>query len=538
MSDTLSYLMEHGMSSEDIQKSLDKGLTLEELEAAVSQMEERGESIDGEMDPAKLLEPLQEAKSPRELLTEAVKDAYRAETPEQRALLYCDLREIAKAGHFTKEFDTAFSAFSSSVEAEERPAAPKQTRERSEKQAVSIETVTDALHSLGISVRFNQLLKEIEVKGLPPCYSEENAVNVLPVYLCDYLKACDYSGASVLAVEGYLNCIADKNRYNPIREYLLAGQWDGADRFQEIYRILGVTLPRYQMYIRKWFIQCVALGLNDDDRRYIGAEGALVLQGEQGLAKTSFFRMMSPFPRWFVEGAIIDMRDKDSQIKALRGWICELGELDGTIKKEQSALKAFITSPEDRIRMPYGRSETRSPRRTSFCGTVNPREYLKDETGSRRFWTVPLTSVDKQVLFSLPREWVDQVWYQSYQMYLENPNGFRMTDAEIQALQMYNKHFEQPLPYELEIMEQLDYGMPPAQWEWWSAAEVAKYMPGVADAKKVGKALTKIATDNTPSFVLQSFKATKPVKQFGGISKYLVPLRQFNSENVKASWAK
>jgi len=252
-----------------------------------------------------------------------------------------------------------------------------------------------------------------------------------------------------------------------------------------------------------------------------------VLQGEQGLAKTSFFRMMSPFPRWFVEGAIIDMRDKDSQIKALRGWICELGELDGTIKKEQSALKAFITSPEDRIRLPYARSETRSPRRTSFCGTVNPREYLKDETGSRRFWTVPLTSVDKKALFVLPREWVNQVWYQSYQMYLENPNGFRMTDTEIQALQMHNKGFEQSLPYELEIMELLDYGMVVDRWECWSAAEVAKYMPGAADAKKVGKALAKIVKDYTPP------NSPKPTRTYHGSPQYFVPLCHFNRASMK-----
>ena len=522
MSDALSYLMERGMSSEDIQRSMDKGITLEELAEAASQMEARGEFI-GVVDITKILDTLKDAKSVRELLTDAIKNAYRAETREQRALIYADLREIAKAGRFAKEFDTVFTAFRDSVEGEEQ----EKRDNTSSDQRVSIDTVSDALDSLGISVRFNQLLKEIEVKGLPDCYSEENAVNILPVYLCDYLKACDYSGASVLSVEGYLNCIADKNRYNPITEYLLAGQWDGIDRFQEIYRILGVTLPRYQMYIRKWFIQCVALGLNDDDDHLIGAEGALVLQGEQGLAKTSFFRMMSPFPRWFVEGAIIDMRDKDSQIKALRGWICELGELDGTIKKEQSALKAFITSPEDRIRLPYARSETRSPRRTSFCGTVNPREYLKDETGSRRFWTVPLTSVDKKALFALPREWVNQVWYQSYRMYLENPNGFRMTDAEIQSLQMHNKGFEQPLLYELEIMELLDYGMVVDRWEWWSAAEVAKYMSGAADAKKVGKALAKIVKDYTPP------NSPKPTRTYHGSPQYLVPLCHFNRASMK-----
>lgn len=238
---------------------------------------------------------------------------------------------------------------------------------------IDLGVVSEALDELEISVRYNQLLKETEIKGLPCCYSQESAVNVLPTYLMDYLKSCGYKGVSQQAVDAYLFCIADQHRYNPIKDYLQSGIWDKVDRFPEIYRILGVTEPKYQTYIKKWFIQCVALGLNDEDEP-IGADGVLVLQGEQGLAKTSFFRIMSPFPRWFVEGAIIDMGTKDTIITALSGWITELGELDSTIKKEQSSLKAFITRPEDRIRAPYARTDTRTPRRTSFCGTVNPKD--------------------------------------------------------------------------------------------------------------------------------------------------------------------
>lgn len=472
-----------------------------------------------------LLPKLKEAAGARELLTEEVKEFYRAETnPEERAMIYSDLREIARKNRFTKAFDTAFSAFKKDLEAAERALlAYERECRRMEKgdRNVNIDTVSKELLDLGIAVRYNQLLKEIEVTGLPCYYSKENAANILPIFLRDHMKACEYEGATVLNIEGCLNCIADRNRYNPIKEYLLSGDWDGVDRFPEIYRILGVTTYRHQTYIKKWFIQCIALGLNDEDEKPVGAEGVLVLQGEQGLAKTSFFRIMTPFPRWFVEGAIIDMRDKDSQIKALRGWIAELGELDSTIKKEQSSLKAFVTSPEDRIRLPYARSETRSPRRTSFCGTVNPKEYLKDETGSRRFWTVPLQSVDKKALFSMKRDQINQLWFQTYQLYLENPNGFRMTDSEIRELQADNEEFEQPLPYEMEIIEKLDFALPVWKWEWWSAVELCNFLPGATDARKVGRALSKITKNlhhTTP----------RTSKTVHGTLKYLIPLQSFD----------
>lgn len=152
---------------------------------------------------------------------------------------------------------------------------------------VDLEAVKVALSELGVSVKYNLLLKQTEIAGLPECYSAENAVNVLPVYLADYLKGCGYKGVTQQAVEAYLFCIADQHRYNPVMEYLLSGIWDGTNRFPEIYRILGVTEPKYQTYIRKWLVQCVALGLNDEDEP-IGADGVLVLQGEQGWLRLLF----------------------------------------------------------------------------------------------------------------------------------------------------------------------------------------------------------------------------------------------------------
>lgn len=393
----------------------------------------------------------------------------------------------------------------------------KTISEKDHKRA-SIETTEEALRELGITVRYNLLSKEAEVTGLPNYYSKENAAIVLPPFLMDYMRASGYKGVSRQNVEAYLDCIADKNRYNPIREYLLSGNWDGQDRLPEIYRLLGVSNERYKTYIRKWFIQCVAVGLNDGEKP-VGADGALVLQGGQGTGKTSFFRIMAPFDRAFVEGAVIDMRIKDTQIRATKGWITELGELDSTIKKEQTSLKAFITLPEDNIRMPYARVETRSPRRTSFCGTVNPSDYLKDETGSRRFWTVPVETIDKKRLFSLPKEWIDQVWYQVYHLYLNDPDGFRLTDEEMNNLQEDNREFEQPLPYELELLDRLDFSMPTEQWEWWSAAQLAERVGGRADARQVGRATKKIVKIH-----IQEVK--RPIKMKDGITLYFLPLRR------------
>lgn len=314
---------------------------------------------------------------------------------------------------------------------------------------LNIEVAEWALRDMGITLRWNLLLNEMDVAGLPECYSSGNAINILPVLLSDHLKEAGCKGVSQQAIDGVLTCIADKNRYNPVAEFLTGGEWDGIDRMNEIYSILGIQDERHKIYARKWLIQCVALGLNDDGE--VSADGVLVLQGPQGIAKTSFFRQLVPNNRWFVEGAVIDMRDRDSLLNALGAWITELGELDATLKREQSALKAFITARFNRIRRPYARGETTITRRTSFCGTVNPSDYLRDETGSRRFWTVPVERIDKKKLFSLSAEWITQLWYQVYDMYKQNRDGFRLDEKELEELNAANAVFEKPLKGQAEV---------------------------------------------------------------------------------------
>ena len=396
---------------------------------------------------------------------------------------------------------------------------------------LTLNMLKSALEILGITVKYNQLLKETDITGLPEWLSQENATNTLPVYLMDCFRECDVKFASRQVIEDYLFCIADQNRYNPLEEYFYHGKWDGNDRLQELHRILSVTEPKYHRYIRKWLIQCVALALNDSETP-VGSEGVLVLQGSQGLAKTSFFRILTPFPRWFVEGAVIDLKNKDSIINALSGWITELGELDATLQREQSSLKAFITNTEDRVRPPYGRTATRAPRRTSFCGTVNQDDYLRDTTGSRRFWTIPITNIDTATLFSLSRDWVNQLWYQVYDIYQQDHNGFRLTKAEMKALQDDNLEFSLSLQYETEIREMLDYDLSPDQWEWWKASEVAQRLPGNAEVRKVGKALKKIVGSGKLEVYCNAPFPTRTTRTLHGTVEYFIPLKHSSALGV------
>lgn len=300
---------------------------------------------------------------------------------------------------------------------------------------------------LNIRVKLNQVTKKIDVDGsgkavLLQLYSESNLINALPLLILDECKACEVSGlsGSLNLIKSYLFNIADMNRYNPIHDMLGEHKNNNPENLERIYKILNLQASFDKLLVKKWLIQTVAFAFATYDNQ-VSTEGMLILQGRQGLAKTSFFRVIAGNPLWFNEGVCIDVSNKDSLIKAVSAWISELGEIDSTFKKDQSALKAFITSPLDRIRLPYAAAISDMPRTTSLCGTVNPDKFLKDETGNRRYWIVHVDKIDKKQLFGMSKEDVFNLWGYVYSLYLEDKKGYLLNDVEREMVEARNLEY-------------------------------------------------------------------------------------------------
>src|ERR1019366_5023328 len=68
----------------------------------------------------------------------------------------------------------------------------------------------------------------------------------------------------------------------------------------------------------------------------------------------------------------------------------EFSEGETLNRTETKKMKAIITTQFDRYRPPFGRSSQDFPRRCVFAMTTNQEEYLKDETGNRRWLPVRL----------------------------------------------------------------------------------------------------------------------------------------------------
>lgn len=388
-------------------------------------------------------------------------------------------------------------------------------------------SIEKVLENLDISIRLNNVNHKIQVLGydnhtdrgdneekkrffamMPDSYrrvteypKDDRDFEVLIQTLIPYLREMNYKFSPDYLRET-LTSIAWDNQFNPFIEEVKKRLGKNASpHIKKLQSILHCDNEDF-VYLQKWLYQ--AMAMFENNRADINNEFVLVLQGGQGLGKTQFFRKLAVTNDYFTEAAVIDMKNKDHLIHATSSLICELGELDTTLKKEQSALKGFITATSDKIRLPYARRESTIPRRTVFCATVNPDKFLRDETGSRRFVTIRVKDIDVETLNSLSTEWLFEMWAEVYTEYVifgkRDQSLWRLSREEIQHNEERNEAVYIPLPAEQEILEGLDwsetYQSPDDEgvtiWKMRTALDIQKLLDLKADARAIGRALTRI----------------------------------------------
>ena len=330
------------------------------------------------------------------------------------------------------------------------------------KEMIDYKLFSEFIEKQGYSVRYNQITHNFEFFGFDKGESAEHLAENVPTILRDKLKKL-YNHVTRQDITDYITQYATRHKYNPILSAIQSVKWDGKNRVSEIYDIFKIPADTEEgkysrIFIQKWLMQCVC-GLFNDIENPFSLDIILVFQGKQGIGKTRFFEMLALNPKFFGEGICLDPRDKDSIIQATSKWISELGELGSTMKKDMDSVKAFLTKSTDEYRTPYGKASLHYPRMTSFVGTVNDEQFLIDQTGNRRFATVPL-SLDLVIDYESQIKPFNalQLWSQIYEMvkYKDKSSCFRLTEDEKCYLEKRNSAFVKPMKAEYEVLDILD----------------------------------------------------------------------------------
>lgn len=307
--------------------------------------------------------------------------------------------------------------------------------DRKDNVKLTIPNVMKLLESYGITVRYNVISKKLLIAVPGHSGAPDNADNVA---MSQIFSLAFLNGMPTGQLPHFVAAIGDKNLFNPVAEWIMCKDWDCVDRFPAICATL-VHRDDYpeslkNLLLRRWLISAVAAVLLPSGFR---ARGVLTFQGPQSIGKTAWISALVP-DEILRESVVkldhhIDGGNKDTLITAVGHWLVEFGELESSFKKNVARLKGFITCDRDKIRRPYGRTDSVYPRRTVFAATVNDGNFLVDPTGNTRWWTIPVVKINYEHGIDMQQLWA--------QVAVDFKNGepWWLTQEEEALLELHNK---------------------------------------------------------------------------------------------------
>ncbi|MEY3964743.1 MAG: hypothetical protein RLZZ106_1998 [Cyanobacteriota bacterium] len=265
---------------------------------------------------------------------------------------------------------------------------------------------------------------------------------------------------------------ARQTPFHPIRHYLQRLEADPTitpvDLDQVAKRFFRSPGQLYSQMVRKWLIGAVARALEPGCKM----DYCLVLKGGQGLLKSTTLQALAS-PDWFCSSTPEGEKDFLQAIHSC--WIYELAELEHiTGRRAAGHLKALFATPTDTFRPPYGRTPERHPRQSVFCATVNKDEFLRDDTGNRRYWVIPIEGTDP-----LPRSELaaarDAIWKAAVLAYRQGE--LPMLSAELETLSnTQNEQFNEQDPW-VEMVRAWIGGRPVVRWDPERDPSTLRYAP-------------------------------------------------------------
>lgn len=263
-----------------------------------------------------------------------------------------------------------------------------------------------------------------------------------------------------------------RHRFHPVREYLYGLQWDGVPRLETLLvEYLGAEDTRYVRTVtRKAFCAAVAR-VSKPGCKY---DYTLVLVGPQGIGKSLLLQRMAR--DWFND-SLTTVQGKEACEQLIGSWILEMSELAATRRAERESVKQFLSKTEDVFRVPYARHTSTFPRQCVFFGTTNEEEFLRDDTGNRRFWPVVVTGKTiKKVWKHLSDTEIDQLWAEAVHYWKVGEELYLPADLEPEALETQAEHLEES-DKAGQVREFLDIPLPD-DWDGRSLSERREYLHG------------------------------------------------------------
>lgn len=269
-----------------------------------------------------------------------------------------------------------------------------------------------------------------KVKGTRPW--EDNDMAGLYWYLENYYDVTKRS-----AIDSAFSIVTKDHEFNEVKDYLNPLIWDGVPRLDTIFiDYLGAQDTLFNRTVTRKMMVAAVARVMDPGCKF---DNMLILIGEQGINKSMFLRILA---KDWIDDSFTTFEGKESQERLPGSWFVEVAELDAFRKSDVARIKQFLSNKEDKFRPAYGRYVLIVPRRCVFWGTGNTVEFLRDETGNRRFWPVDIGdgSTRTKDPTKISAYELDQIWAEAKARYMLGEELYLPKELQGEAERLQREH--------------------------------------------------------------------------------------------------
>lgn len=325
-------------------------------------------------------------------------------------------------------------------------------------------------------IAYNTFTRRHTVLGAMPWNSESESrdwSDVDDAGLRHYIENL-YGIKGKAAITDAWSLVSMENSYNPVYDYLTGLKWDGIKRLETFFvDYLGADNNEYtRASTRKTLVAAVARIMNPG----IKFDTVLTLVGSQGCGKSYSIKRLGG--SWFSD-TLTTVQGKEAYEQLQGFWLIEIAELAALRRNEVEAVKHFTAKSEDAYRAAYGHHTEVRKRQCIFIGTTNQHEFLRDQTGNRRFLPIDVHPhrATKSVFEDLTDYEVDMIWAEAVELY-KNGEKLFMDTEELRTLAEaeQNRHFEES-PLTGDVVKYLNTLLPD-DWNKMQLYERRNYLNG------------------------------------------------------------
>jgi len=311
--------------------------------------------------------------------------------------------------------------------------------------------------------------------------------------------------------------------------------WDGVPRAAKLCEKLGLEdIPLYEKLVMKTLISGVAKAHNPTEL----VRAMFIIIGDQGAGKSKGVKALAP-PGMHRE-LVLPKASSSAKLTKERGellagvLVAEMVEMSGSSRSRaaQLAEKGWLSATEDVYCEKYERLGGAKPRMTIFIGTSNDHEFLRDPTGSDRYWPA-------RCVRPVDVDWLEkhrqQFWGEATFRYHRGEKWWLEDDADKEALKELHKD-HQEVSAEEEGIEVLVERMGNVVF----VKDVLNLM-GVEDVRDQGHRATREVTDTLRRLGYQQKRPKVPIykdKKHDGYTRprcWLKPGASVEDNDVKRS---